>query len=171
MQRLSTKVSTITGALALLVLCLVPLVGSTSASASVLKPPDAAVRLTACQNRQANIDATLSRVADRGQKQFDLFSSVATKVETFYTNQGKTLSNYSQLVAVVNTQAATAQAAINTVQADSTGFSCTNSPKTFVTTFLTALKSQISAMQAYRTAVRNLVIGVKSVDTATSSKS
>jgi hypothetical protein len=171
MQRLSTKVSAATGVLALLVLSLVPLVGSASVSASVLRPTVAAVHLTACENRQTNIQATLTRVADRGQKQYNLFSSVATKVETFYTNQGKTLSNYSQLVAAVNTQGAAAQAAVNTVQADSTGFSCTNSPKTFVTTFLTALKAQISAMQAYRTAVRNLVVGVKSVDVTASSKS
>jgi hypothetical protein len=171
MQRLSTKVSTITGVLALLMLSLVPLAGSASVSAAALKPSSAAVRLTACENRQTNIQATLARVADRGQKQYNLFSSVATRVETFYTNQGKSLSNYSQLVAAVNTQAATAQAAVNTVQADSTGFSCTNSPKTFVTTFLTALRAEISAMQAYRTAVRNLVVGVKSVDVTASSKS
>ena len=42
MQRLSTKVSTITGVLALLVLSLVPLVGSASASATALKPTAAA---------------------------------------------------------------------------------------------------------------------------------
>jgi hypothetical protein len=171
MQRLSTKVSIATGVLALLVLSLVSLVGSVSVSAGALKPTAAAVRLTACENRQANIEATLARVADRGQKQYSLFSSVATKVEAFYTDQDKTLSNYSQLLAAVNTQAAAAQAAVNAVQADSTGFSCTNSPRTFVTTFLTALKSQITAMQAYRTAVRNLVVGVKSVDATTSSKS
>jgi len=170
MQRLSTKVSPITGVLALLVLSLVPLVGSASASATALKPTAAAARSTACENRQANIDATLTRVADRGQKQYNLFTAVATKVETFYTNQGKTLTNYSLLVTAVNTQGAAAQTTINTVQADSTGFSCTNSPKTFVTTFLTALRSEITAMQAYRTTVRNLVVGVKSVDVTATSK-
>ena len=124
----------------------------------------AATQLKACQNRERVITGILGRIATRGQKQLDLFSSIATKTEAFYTRKGKTLSNYDTLVANVATQKAAAQTAVTTVKTDSTTFSCTGTdPKGAAASFKTDLKSEIAALQAYRTAVKNLIVGVKSV--------
>jgi len=126
-------------------------------------------RLKACENRQQAIQNIMSRIADRGQKQLNLFDTIATRVETFYTNKGNTLSNYDALVAEVNAQKAEAQADVTATQAASSGFSCDLSdPKAFVTSFKSSLKTEISALQTYRTSVKNLIVGVKSVQSTAS---
>jgi hypothetical protein len=125
-------------------------------------------KLRVCQNRQHAITNIMARIADRGQKQLTLFSTIASRTETFYTDKGKTLSNYDALVADVTAKAATAQTAVDTIKSDSTGFSCDGSdPKGFVASFKDSLKSEISALQAYRTSVKNLIVGVKSVQSTT----
>jgi hypothetical protein len=112
----------------------------------------------------------MSRIADRGQKQLTLFTTIATRVETFYTDKGKTLSNYDALVADVNTKQAAAQTALDAVKSASTGFNCdSDDPQGFVSSFKGSLKSEITALQDYRTAVKNLIVGVKSVQGATTS--
>lgn len=129
-----------------------------------------AAQLKACQNRQKAITNIMARIADRGQKQLTLFGTIATRVETFYTDKGKTLNNYSALVADVNAKQAAAQATVDTIESDSTGFSCDGTdPKGFVDTFKDSLKSEISALQDYRTSVKNLIVGVKSVQGTTTS--
>lgn len=127
-------------------------------------------KLKACQNREKAINNILSRISNRGQKQLDLFTSIATKTETFYTNKGKTLSNYDALVADVTAKQAAAQKIVNTVKADSVTFKCDGTdPKGAVSSFKDALKSEIAALQAYRTSVKNLIVGVKSVQGNTTS--
>lgn len=124
----------------------------------------AAAHLKSCQNRQKAITNTMARISDRGQKQLTLFGTIATRVETFYTDKGKTLSNYDTLVADVNAKQAAAQTAVSTTSADGSGFSCDGTdPTGFVSTFKDSLKSEISALQDYRTSVKNLIVGVKSV--------
>jgi hypothetical protein len=130
----------------------------------------AAAQLKSCQQREKAITNILARIADRGQKQLTLFGTIATRTETFYTDKGKTLSNYDALVADVNAKQAAAQTEVNAVGSASSGFSCTGSdPKGFVTSFQDSLKAEISALQDYRTAVKNLIVGVKSVQGSTTS--
>lgn len=132
----------------------------------------AAAKLKSCQNRQQAIDNIMARIADRGQKQLTLFSTIATRVETFYTDKGNTLANYDQLVADVNTHQAAAQSVVDTIKSDSTGFSCDSSdPKAFVESFKSSLKTEISVLKDYRTSVKNLIVGVKSVQGTSSSAS
>ncbi|MGI0134918.1 MAG: hypothetical protein ACREBW_08190 [Candidatus Micrarchaeaceae archaeon] len=121
-------------------------------------------KLTLCENHKDAIESIMSRIADRGQKQVDLFTTIATRVETFYTNSGKTVSSYSTLVADVNAKHTAAQAAVAKIKADSTTFTCSiTNPQSIVTGFKSDLKLEISALQAYRTSVRNLTVAVKSV--------
>ncbi len=129
-------------------------------------------RLKACQNREQAITNIMARIADRGQKQVTLFGTIATRTETFYVTKGKTLSTYSSLVSDVTTKQAAAQTAVDAIKSDSAGFSCNGSdPKGFVSSFQVSLKAEISALQAYRTAVKNLIVGVKSVQSTTTTSS
>lgn len=128
----------------------------------------ATAKLRVCENRQKAITNIMSRIADRGQKQLTLFTTIATRVETFYTDKGKTLSNYDTLVADVNATQAAAQTAVDTIKSASTGFDCNGTdPQGFVSSFKDSLKSEISALQDYRTSVKNLTVGVKSVQSTT----
>lgn len=123
----------------------------------------AAAQLKACQNRQAAIDRILTRIDTRAQNQLTLFSTIATRVESFYTTQGKTLTNYDQLVAAVNTSNTQAETDFGTMKTSST-FSCSASdPKGIVSSFQSYLRLEISDLRNYRTAVKNLIVGVSSV--------
>ena len=58
----------------------------------------------------------------------------------------------------------------DSVKADSVTFKCDGTdPKGAVSSFKDALKSEIAALQAYRTSVKNLIVGVKSVQGNTTS--
>lgn len=121
-------------------------------------------KLKACQNREKAITNIMSRIADRGQKHFTLFSTIADRTEAFYADKGNILSNYEALVVDVNNKAVAAQAALDTLKTSSTSFSCDGTdPKGFVDSFKSDLKAEISALQDYRTSVKNLIVGVKSV--------
>ena len=123
-----------------------------------------AAQLKACQNRSNAISNIMSRIDTRAQNQITLFSTIATRVETFYTQKGKTLSNYPQLVAAVASAKAQAETDFGTMQTNST-FSCSASnPKGMVTAFQSYLKTEISDLQNYRTAVKNLIVGVASAN-------
>jgi hypothetical protein len=140
--------------------------GSTSSGSGKTKGEQhkAAAQAKVCEKRQAKIKASMNRIADRGQKQLTLFGTIATRTEDFYISKGKTLSNYDQLVADVNTKHNAAQTALDAIKTASTNFTCDSAdPKASVTGFKASLKSEISVLKDYRTAVKNLIVGVKSV--------
>jgi hypothetical protein len=127
-------------------------------------------KLKACQNRETAINNIMGRIADRGQKQLDLFSTIATRVETFYTDKGKTLGNYDALVADVTAKKAAAQTEVDAVKASSVTFKCDGTdPKGAAASFKDGLKAEIDALKAYKTSVKNLIVGVKSVQGSTTS--
>lgn len=127
-------------------------------------------KLKACQNREEAINNIFTRLSDRGQKQLDLFSTIAERTEKFYADKGKTLTSYDALVADVAAKKAAAQTAVDAVKSSSTTFKCDGSdPKGAAAGFKENLKSEIEALQAYRTSVKNLIVGVKSVQGSTTS--
>lgn len=112
----------------------------------------------------------MSRLSDRGTKQLSLFTTIANRVEAFYTKSGKTLVTYNTLVATVNSTKAAATTEVEAVKSTSTGFNCTSTdPKGFATTFRTNVKAEIDALNAYKTAIKNLIVGVRSIEGTTSS--
>lgn len=127
-------------------------------------------RLTACEAHQNAITKILSQAGERGTNQMNLFATIASRVEAFYTKQGKTLSNYAQLVATVNAAQVTAQNAVQAVVATKTQFNCggTN-PTGQVNVFTAQLKVMSTALEQYRLSVKNLIVGVQSVQSATTS--
>lgn len=128
------------------------------------------VKLKVCQSREKTVNNILARIADRGQKQVDLFTKIADRTEAFYTEKGKTLSNYDALVADVTAKKAAAQTAVDATKATSVTFACDGTdPKGVVSTFQQQMKTQNEALKAYKTAVKNLIVGVKSVQGTTSS--
>lgn len=145
-------------------------VGQPSNTSGQVKTRSAEAKLKACRNREAAIDNIFVRISDRGQKQLDLFSDIATRAETFYVSKGKTLSNYNALVADVSSKKDAAVSAVNTVKAKSVTFKCGDTDsKGLAASFKDALRSEITALQAYRTSVNNLIVGIKSVQGTTTS--
>lgn len=127
-------------------------------------------RLQACEARRNAIQTIMKNAATRGQDNVNLFTEIAQKVEAFYVSKSKTLATYDQLVANVNAAKVTAQNAVTTVQNAQTQFDCNGTnPKGTIEVFKAEIKTQETAMEAFRTAVRNLIAGVKSVQGTTSS--
>lgn len=127
-------------------------------------------KLKVCQNREEKITNIMARISDRGQKQIDLFTKIAERTQTFYTEKGKTLANYDELVADVTTKKTAAQETVDELKATSADFDCSgDDPRGVATTFKESLKKEIEALKAYKTSVKNLIVGVKSVQSTTSS--
>jgi hypothetical protein len=128
----------------------------------------AATKLKVCQQRQKVITNIMARTATRGQKQIDLFSGIADKTEAFYANKGKTLSTYNTLVADVTAKKAVAQTTVDDIKNRSVEFACDGTdPKGAASSFKTELKAETTALKDFRTAVKNLIVGVKSVQSTT----
>ncbi len=168
-MRLQAKISIVTVSVLLAIATSVPAlaIGASPARAATKL---AGTNLNACQNREAAINNILSRIADRGQKQLNLFSTIATRTETFYTNKGKNLANYDALVTDINAKKAAAQATVDAVKATSVTFKCDGTdPKGAASSFKDSLKAEIAALKAFSTSVKNLIVGVKSVQDTTTS--
>jgi len=130
----------------------------------------AEAKLKACQNREKTITNIMSRLAERGQKQLNLFTTIAERTEAFYTAKGKPLVNYDALVADVTAKKTAAQTAIDTIKSTSTTFTCDGTdPKGVVSSFKNSLKAETAALKEYKSAVKNLIVGVKSVQGVRSS--
>lgn len=120
-------------------------------------------RQRACENRQKAITNIMARISDRGQKQLELFTLIAERTQQFYASMGRNVGNYDALVADVAAKRTVAQAAVSAVATSSDTFACDGEdPKGVATIFRDNLKSEIEALKAYKTAVKNLIVGVKS---------
>ena len=128
-------------------------------------------KLKACHKREIAVGNIMKRIDDRAVKQSAVFDKIAVRTEAFYIAKGKTVAGYDALVAKVDAakaKVATDSAALKT----ESNFSCDGTdPKGMVASFKSALKTEISDLKAYRTAVKNLIVAVKSAQVKTQSES
>lgn len=123
-------------------------------------------KLAACKNKEAAINRIFGRVSARGTKQIEVFSTIATRTQDFYTTSGKTVSNYAALTAAVTAKKTAAQTAVDAVKTSSVTFKCDGTdPKGAAQGFKDKAKAMITALNDYKTAVKNLIVGVRSVQT------
>lgn len=126
------------------------------------------VKLKTCQNREKRIAKLMSNLTNRATRQVMVFNQIAERTQNFYMEKGKTLSGYESLVAEVYAKKAAVEAAIAKTESTRAEFSCdADDPKGVSTVFREHLKAQNEAMKAYKTAVKNLIVGVKSVHATT----
>jgi len=120
------------------------------------------VKLKVCQQREKTIDNIMTRMGDRGVKQLDVFTKIADRTEAFSVKSGKVPSNYVALVTDVNAKKADAQIAVTAAQSATVTFKCDGTnPKGVASSFKASLEAQNQALKAYKTAVKNLIVGVK----------
>lgn len=120
-------------------------------------------KLKACQEREQRIEATMNQMTKRGENHIAVFTKIADRVKAFYTEKGRTAENYDVLVAEVDAKKLAAEEAVAGAQSVSEVFSCdSDNPKIASMEFRDAHKAQVSALKEYRTAVKNLIVAVKS---------
>lgn len=122
-----------------------------------------AAKLKVCEKRQTTIANIMKRSATRTANQLAVFDKIATRVQDFYVKKGNTLENYDQLVAAVTAARAEATTSVNALKNFS--FSCdSDDPKGNADEFKAQLRAVQQDLKDYRTAIKNLILGVKSVN-------
>lgn len=127
-------------------------------------------RLEACEKRETKINVLIQKLAGHGGRQIEVFNKIAERTQDFAETKGKKPSNYDALVAEVAAKKLAAEQAIANVAAATVEFKCDGSdPKGVAQGFKEHLKAKNDALKAYKTAVKNLIVGVKSAQGKSSS--
>ena len=124
-------------------------------------------KLKICEMKQMQVNETMGRVVARSKSAYERITSAAERAEAFYTKQDNVLSTYDTLLAKVTSTKAAALTAVNALSTKSS-FSCDSSaPKADIQDFKTDRKNKVTALGAYRDAVKALIAGIKSVQPQT----
>lgn len=132
-------------------------------------------KLKSCQAKQNAIKKRSDQLVKMTNNMLDKFDKIATRVETYYTDvvvpSGKTVSNYDALLADIAAKKTAVQTALTKAQTDAQAFDCTGSdPKGQLTQFREDMQSVKKALKDYRTAIKNLIVAVRSVTGKTNSQ-
>lgn len=125
-------------------------------------------RLRACQARENAIKKRATRLIQLAASMENRFDKHAKRVEEYYTSKvipaGKTVANYDNLVADIQTKKSAVQTALSTAQSDADNFSCTGTdPKGQLTQYRKDMQTVKRALKDYRTSIKNLIVAVRSV--------
>ena len=119
-------------------------------------------KLKICKNRELGIGNIMGHISNRAQEQFDFYTSVSARAQTFVTDKKLTVTNYDQLLADIATKKSVAEAAIAKLKADKTSFKCDGTnPTGTLDMFRADGEAQNQALNAYRTSVRSLLAAIK----------
>lgn len=128
----------------------------------------AEAKLKTCQEREPNLKKRSDELVKNSTIVQQKFSAITTRVTTYYTTKlvpaGKTLSNYEVLNTAVALKQSALSAAMAKAQTALTNFNCTGEdPKTQLALFRTAMKEAQTALHEYRTALKNLIVAVRTL--------
>lgn len=125
------------------------------------------VKERTCEARMDNIENRSVKLAERAAKMEENFGAIAGRVETYYTEKlvpaGGTVTNYDALVADIATKKAAVDSALAEAKAKASAFDCTDkeAAKTWVKEYRLAMQKVITALNAYKTSVKNLIVAVR----------
>lgn len=127
-------------------------------------------KLQACEAVSQALTTRSNHLVGLVDQQFKTFASIAVSVEQYYLTKaapsGTTLSNYDALVSEITTTQNAVATPLQAAQNDITNFSCTgNNPAAQMTQFNTDMRAVLTALQAYRTSIKNLIVALVSLPT------
>lgn len=129
-------------------------------------------KLKACQARENAIKKRAERLGKLATNMREKFEAIAGRVEEYYTSKvvpsGKTVANYDTLIADIQTKKGAVQTALSQAQSTAASFVCSgDDPKGQLAQFRNDMRAVKSALKDYRTAIKNLIVAVRSVTGAT----
>lgn len=126
-----------------------------------------ATKLQICKDRKATIEQRASRITQRTTKHLELFDSIAERTQAFYISSGSTVEDYDTLANDIATKRIAATAAIDSLNAQNITIDCEGvEPKAVIATYKESLRLAIEALRDYRTAIKNLIVTVKTAQAA-----
>lgn len=126
-------------------------------------------KLRACGVREGAIKNRLSSLSKLVENIESNFDKIAARVENYYTNKlvpkGKTVANYNDLVADIQTKKTAVQTSLTSTQTAVSGFSCTgDDPKGQMKQFSQDMQGVKRALKDYRTSIKNLIVAVRTAN-------
>ncbi|HSX31675.1 MAG TPA: hypothetical protein VLF43_00285 [Candidatus Saccharimonadales bacterium] len=119
-------------------------------------------KLKVCEKREAKINTIMAKRVTQAEKHMAVFDKIATRVKTFYTDKSLTVATYDELVADIDAAKVKAEATLAELK-DTETFKCdAEDPKAIATDFKTYHKQLREDLKAYRTAIKDLIVAVKS---------
>lgn len=124
-------------------------------------------RQKACEARQGAIDRRVSNYAKAAQTNLDTFSSILTKVQAFYTSKQLNVATYPGLLATAQSKQTAAQTAVDTLKGLNVSIDCTQpDPAATVAAVKTAVADARTALQAYRSAIKDVIVTLEGASSA-----
>lgn len=124
-------------------------------------------RQKACEAQANNINTRVSDYSAAAQRHLNVFTSILTKVQNFYTTKNLNVSTYSALLATAQAKQADAQTAVDALKALDTKIDCTQTdPAQTVAAMKQAVADARTALQAYRTAIKNVIVALQGASSA-----
>lgn len=121
-------------------------------------------KLRVCKKREKAIGNIMLRVGDRGTKQLATFTKISERVQAFYKDKGLMLDDYDSLVSEVNIKKIAAESAIENTKSSIPTFKCDGAdPKGTAESFKQVSIVERQSLKEYKTAIKNLIVAVKSV--------
>lgn len=114
-----------------------------------------------CEEHKSALNTVVDNVVQRSKNHFDRITAIYDMTTKFYTDKGLSVSNYTTLVA--NVESAKAAAVLASQNLDSTPqFSCeSDGPKADIQAFRNKRLDKVDTFASYRDAVKTLVTAVK----------
>lgn len=125
-----------------------------------------ATKLKVCTIQKEKITNIMERVIQRSQRHIDTITAISDRTKTFYEAKSYELDIYITLTDAVEVARVAAQAEVDGLSSES-DFNCeSDGPKSDIQDFRNQVLAKRDAIGAYRSAVKNLIVAVKSVQPA-----
>lgn len=127
-------------------------------------------RDNACKAHAAEIDTRIANYGTAAQSHLDVFTSILTKVQAFYTSKQLNVATYPTLLATAQTKQVAAQQAVDALKALNVKIDCTQpDPAQAIATVKAAVANARTALQAYRAAIKDLIVAIEGASSANQS--
>ena len=121
-----------------------------------------------CQKREQSIQKRSNQLVRLATKMLEIFERIAQRVRTYYLTvvipSGQSLDQYNELLGDIDLANAAVQSALETAANTASTFDCaTSDPKQQLQNFRQDMKNVKGALKIYRTAIKDLIVGVRSI--------
>jgi hypothetical protein len=122
---------------------------------------------TACENKRESYKTRMEAVITNAQRRVDSLNGVVDRVKAYVTTNNLSVADYAGLLTAIETQKALALSIANTAKEAASQIDCSDSTtaQNSLSNFSDIVKQEVSAIESYKTAIKNLVAAVKTAAT------